>query len=259
MTVQAPLLLLFRKHNTLRSVIECVLERRLGSITADDPTRPRVARLDLGCYAIFGGNADRPEAEQFVRSVEPPRELLIPDDQSWRDLLSAIHGLRLSDRPMRTFELHALDRKRLRKLAGGIPAGFSIAALNPESASQLDESIQPHAMQVFGTVGEFLEHGVGFGALDGNRLACAATSYAISAERAEVAIATRPEYRGRGLAKTVAAHMLLHCLENGLRPEWSAANPVSKRLAFHLGYRPGRLCDVFYLEDRSSPHATVQS
>lgn len=249
MTVRAPLVSLSRSHRTLRSVIDCLLERRLGKIMADDPSRPHVARLDLGCYSIFGGDPDHPAAEQFVRSVQPPRELLIPDDQSWRDLLSAVHGLRLDDRPMRTFELHALDREHLLKLAANIPAGFAVTPLDTDSASQLDETIRPHAMQVFGEVGDFLQHGVGYGALDRNRLACAATSYAISAERVEVAIATRSEYRGRGLAKTVAAHMLLHCLKNGLRPEWSAANPVSKRLALALGYRPGPLCDVFYLDD----------
>ena len=249
MSDPAALTRLFRGHTTLRSVIDCVLQGRLGSITTDDPTRPRVARLDLGCYAIFGGDPDHPDAERFVRSVQPPRELLIPDDQSWRDLLSAVHGLRLDDRPMRTFEVHALDREHLQKLAADSPTGFAVTALDGDSASQLDESIRPHAMQVFDEVGDFLERGVGFGALDDNRLACAATSYAISAERVEVAISTRSEYRGRGLAKTVAAHMLLHCLENGLRPEWSAANPVSKRLALALGYRPGPLCDVFYLDE----------
>jgi len=150
---------------------------------------------------------------------------------------------------MRTFELHALDRERLQELAEDIPAGYTITALDADSASQLDGSIQPHAMQVFDEVGEFLAQGVGFGALDGSRLACAATSYAISAKRVEVAISTRPDFRGRGLAKSVAAHMLLYCLEHGLRPEWSAANPVSKRLALALGYRPGCLCDVFFLDD----------
>jgi GNAT superfamily N-acetyltransferase len=252
MSAQDPLATLFRKHRTLRSVIDCVLERRLGTITADDPNRPRVARLELGCYAIFGGDAGHTEAERLVRSVGPPRELLIPDDQSWRDLLSAVHGLQLDDRPMRTFELHALDRTRLERLAAGIPSDFRVERLDRNSASQLDASIQPHAMQVFADVGDFLEHGLGYGVLEGDRLASAATSYAISAVRVEVAIATRSEYRGRGLAKAVAARMLTHCLESGLRPEWSAANPVSKRLALALGYRPGPLCDVFYLDVASS-------
>jgi hypothetical protein len=40
--------------------------------------------------------------------------------------------------------------------------------------------------------------------------------------------------------------MLRKCLEAGLRPEWSASNPVSKRLALDLGYRPAALCDVFF-------------
>jgi len=40
--------------------------------------------------------------------------------------------------------------------------------------------------------------------------------------------------------------MILECLRRDLRPEWSAANPVSKRLARSLGYRPGPLCDIVF-------------
>jgi hypothetical protein len=47
---------------------------------------------------------------------------------------------------------------------------------------------------------------------------------------------------------TAAAAMLAACLERGLRPEWSAADPISKHLAISLGYRPAALCDIFYLE-----------
>jgi hypothetical protein len=42
--------------------------------------------------------------------------------------------------------------------------------------------------------------------------------------------------------------MILECLRRGLLPEWSASNPVSKRLARSLGYRPDVLCDIVYYE-----------
>ena len=42
--------------------------------------------------------------------------------------------------------------------------------------------------------------------------------------------------------------MILACLRCGLRPEWSAANPVSKRLARSLGYRSDALCDILFYE-----------
>jgi predicted GNAT family acetyltransferase len=61
-----------------------------------------------------------------------------------------------------------------------------------------------------------------------------------------VAIATRPAFRGRGLAAATAARLLRECLERGLTPRWSASNPVSQRLAVRLGYRPAGVCEVLY-------------
>jgi predicted GNAT family acetyltransferase len=63
----------------------------------------------------------------------------------------------------------------------------------------------------------------------------------------EVAISTRPAFRGRGLAAATAARFLRQCLTEGLAPRWSASNPVSQRLAVRLGYQPAGPCEVLYL------------
>ena len=62
-----------------------------------------------------------------------------------------------------------------------------------------------------------------------------------------MAIATRPAFRGLGLAAATAARLLRECLDQGLTPRWSASNPVSQRLAVRLGYRPAGVCEVLYL------------
>ena len=117
------------------------------------------------------------------------------------------------------------------------------------TAKQLDASLAPHAMRVFPDVAAFVRDGIGFAVLDGDVVASAATSYSAAATSVEVAIATREAYRGRGLAGAVASALLLDCLDRGLRPEWSAINPISKRLALTLGYRPAALCDIFFLPE----------
>lgn len=94
---------LFQDYRTLRGVIDAVLEGKLGTVTADDVEAPHVARLDLGCYAVLGGDEAHALAAELISAVRAPRELLVPDRQGWRDLLHEIHGERLSDRPMRTF------------------------------------------------------------------------------------------------------------------------------------------------------------
>ena len=239
---------LFDRHATLRVVIESVLEGRLGRAVFDDASDPKVARLDLGCYAVFGGDSNHPAAARLVESVSAPRELLPPDDQGWRDLLQKMHGRKLSDRTMRTFSAHTLDRDRLRTMSSRIAAGYRLGRIDEGRAGRLDESLEPHAMQVFESSAQFARHGIGFCAERDGAMASAATSYAISSRRVEIAVATAADHRGKGLARSVAAALALHCLQNDRIPEWSAGNPVSKRLALDLGYLPARLCDIFDLE-----------
>jgi GNAT superfamily N-acetyltransferase len=240
---------LFAEHKTLRAVIDSALERRLGQLHYDDPGRPVIGRIDLGCYAIFSGDPAHPLAAEWLGELKAPLEIVLPDDQTWRDLVDRLLGDRCSDRPMRTFALHDLAPATLKTLTGAVPAGFRVAQLDPELAEQFDDDLRPHALSVFPSVDALLEHGIGYAVVapDG-RVAAQTSSYAISAQGVEIAIGTHPDFRRLGLARAAAASMLLGCLERDLRPEWSASNPVSKRLARSLGYRPAALRDIVFFE-----------
>ena len=240
---------LFEEHKTLRAVIDSALERRLGEVRYDDPNAPKIGRIDLGCYAIFSGDAGHPLAAEWVPELSAPVEILLPEDQAWRNLVDGLIGERCSDRPMRTFALPDLDREALKTAAAAVPGGFRVAELDVALARPLDENLHPHGLRVFPSAEALVAEGLGYAVVapDG-RVAAQSSSYAISSRRVEVAIATHPEFRRQGLARAVAARMLLGCTERGLSPEWSASNPVSKRLARSLGYRPAGLCDIVFFE-----------
>ena len=237
---------LFDVHTTLRAVIEAGLEGRLGTIVTDGAEPPRVARMSIGCYEIFAGDPEAPEAAAWVAGLEPPVEIIVPPEQAWRDLVDETLGPWTADRPMRTFATHALDPAHLERLASApLPAGFRAEPIRPEYARRLDDDLAPHALQVFRTPGELVEHGLGVVVIaPDERVAAQSTSYAISTRRVEIALGTHPEFRRLGLARAVAARMILRCLARKLEPAWSASNPVSKRLALSLGYRRASLCDV---------------
>lgn len=232
----------FACHRTLRAVIEAGVEGRQGRMHR----RPAAARLDLGCYAVLAGDPASGDAAELLRTIEAPREILVPDEQAWRDRLHEILGRRLEERPLRAFSPHSLDLGRLRILEDP-PTGLGIARFDGELAMQLDDDLIPHAMQAFASIERFVADGLGFAVMHSGRVVAAATSYAVSARRVEIAIATHPDYRRRGLARVVAARLLAEVIVGGRRPEWSASNPISKRLALSLGYRPGPLCDVAML------------
>lgn len=241
---------LYSDRTTLRAVVDAVLEGSLGAARADSPARPRVARLDVGCYAVFGGDAAAPGATALVRSVVRPRELVFPDRDDWRRLLHDTFA-DLAPRPMCSYAVDFLDPEYLRKLSADVPAGFSIEPIDAALASRLGPEHEPHGMQVFGNADDFARRGLGYCALADGVIACAATSYTVARGSLELAIATHPEFRRRGLARAVAARLMVHALERGVVPHWNAANPVSQRLAVTLGYRPADVVEILWLAPRA--------
>jgi hypothetical protein len=234
---------LFSGRLELGAVIEAAVEGRQGRVTVDGGA----VLLSVGCYEIFGGDATSPGARSLVEGAARPRELVYGNDPAWRRLILHVHGKAVFDRPMLDFDPSGIDVASLVGLEAGLPSGFRLQRLDTRLAGQLDADLDPHALQVYASVPEFLEHGFGYGAVYEGHLACAATSYTRSARSVEVAIATRAAYRRRGLAAATAARLLRECLALGLVPRWSASNPTSQRLAVRLGYRPAGQCEVLYL------------
>jgi RimJ/RimL family protein N-acetyltransferase len=234
----------FSAHTTLPAIVEAGLEGRLGSVTRDGDA----ARLSLGCYEMFGGDAGAPGAGRLI--VEAVRrELVYGNDPAWRAAILKRRGDEVVDRPMTEFDARGLDPAALARLEASVPPGFTVRRFDLALARQLDRELEPHGLLVFPFARDLLEHGLGFGAVtqDGI-LACAATSYTLSARYLEIAIATRPAFRGRGLAMVAAAALIREALARHLIPCWSASNPVSKRLAERLGYRPAGECEVLLLK-----------
>jgi hypothetical protein len=235
---------LFAGCPTLPAVVEAVLEGRLGSATRDGDA----ARLSLGCYEIFGGDPAGAGARRLIAGAARPRELVFGNDPAWRRAILAVHGDGVFDRPMQELDASGLDTAALAREEAALPEGYELRRLDAALAAQLDRELEPHGLQTFAGPLELVERGVGFGAVTGTgELACAATSYTLGSRFLEVAIATRPGHRGRGLAAAGAAALVRHSIAAGLTPCWSASNPVSIRLAGRLGYRPGGTCEVLYL------------
>lgn len=240
---------LFAERDELRAVVDCVLEGHLGQAVVDDPQTPRVARLDIGCYAVLGGDPFAPAARQLIGEVRAPLELAFPDSGPWRRLLHKMHDPNLSDRSMRSFATDHCDPGELFRAAERVPDGFTVVRLDVDEAARLDRDLEPHGLQTFSDAADLVARGIGFCArADDGRIACVSSSYAVCTGRIELAVATHPEFRRLGLARAVAARLTLHCLERGIVPHWNAANPVSQHLAVTLGYRPAGTCEILFLE-----------
>ena len=241
---------LFERHRHLVAIREAALEDRLGRVWGNQLEGPEAARIDLGCYNILGGDPQAKGAEELIRQVEAPMEFVYPDD-AWRQLILKVHGDRVRDRPMDSFSGAGLNTAHLREMAGNLPREYTLESLDAETAGQIDKGLIPHGLQTYPSPESLTRDGMAWGALTREpspRLACLASAYALSSRSVEVAISTREDHRGRGLAGAVAARFCLDALGRGIEPCWNASNPVSKRLAVRLGFVPDGECEILFLK-----------
>src|SRR5687767_5799783 len=151
---------LFAAHTTLPAIVEAGLEGRLGSITREG----NAARLSLGCYEVFGGDADSAEARRLIAGAKR-RELVYGNDPAWRAAILAMRGHEVVDRPMTEFDPGGLDPRALAHIEASETPSFTLRRLDRRLAGQLDGDLEPHALQVFPSARDFAAHGLGFGAV----------------------------------------------------------------------------------------------
>jgi GNAT superfamily N-acetyltransferase len=235
---------LFEEFPGLHGVIDSVLEGVLGDAWADDPSRARVARLELD-FNLIAGDAEAPAAGQAVRSLPAGEHLAVPD--SWNALLS---GMREEIHPYERVAFvrpERWDRGQLAMLRQSLPDGLVLERITAESVAAF-EGLADSLVYNFASHEDFLARGVGYGVRANGRFIAGCSSFAISSQSLEFEIQTHPEYQRRGLALVTGARMIEHCLEHGLEPCWDAAHEGSALLAERLGFIRGRAYTAYRLE-----------
>ncbi len=192
-------------------LIDAVLQGHLGTAVADDENEPAVARLILADVVVFGGDAARPLARKLVEEM-PSNKGIWPAPGGWRKLLFAVHGERLIRVKRHAFSAAELDVEYLRALVRGIPKRFRIERIGIELARQIvaDSSLisEDHVTQ-FESPEDFVERGIGYGVLAGDRIVSGVSSYAICDQGIDIQVNTHPDFRGRGLATAASARLLV--------------------------------------------------
>jgi RimJ/RimL family protein N-acetyltransferase len=221
---------------------DAILEGAMGEVLADDDVNPQVAVLEIPKLGLFipGGDPNHPAAREYIKNLAKFSTLIFASER-WEDLLKEIHAEKCVSMQRYAFTSEKLDIEHLRQLAARIPGGYRLEQMDLNLAKQLaaekSEFASDHMLN-FDSVEDFMRRGFGFCILEGDEIVSVATTFAICAKGIEIQINTREKQRGKGLATVVAAHLLLHCLQNGLDPNWDAGNEISARLAMKLGYTP---------------------
>lgn len=235
---------------------EAVFSGEFGPAWADDVDAPAVALAHIGWsdvgFSFVAGDSRGAEALEAVRMV-PAGSVIVSSDPSWNDAVRETLGHRAEVRTRTatsTPPTSAWDRELLRTMAATLPAGHAIRRV---TGSDIDAfaDVEADLIGNFRTRQAFLERGLGFGVWYNGRCVAGCSSYTLANGKLEIEIDTRPEFRRRGLARAVAAALILHCLDHGIEPCWDAHNPESLALALQLGFVDPEPYPVFEV---SLPH-----
>ncbi len=227
------------------SMVTAYLQGYQGQAWVDEMPDPKFGFIISGEYAFFGGDAQAHDAESAVSDLflytsnDHLTAIYSPDNLQWRDLLLKCHPGR-SEEVMRHWIVqkdYDFDTGKLESFAENIPAGYIMRQFDRDLYHQaLSEEWSSEFCETFSSADDYLDKGFGFGITYNGKLVSATSTMTVYDGGAEIQVATRDDFRKKGLALPTAARFILECQKRGIRPCWDAANKISLHMAMKLGY-----------------------
>jgi hypothetical protein len=110
---RTPLTPLFANHTRQRVLIDAILEQPYGQAFADSESDPQIARLQLGVFKIFAGDANHALAQQTIKTC--PGGLLIAESDAWRVRILGLIGEHCTTYLRTGFSFEKLNRTHIGK------------------------------------------------------------------------------------------------------------------------------------------------
>jgi GNAT superfamily N-acetyltransferase len=226
--------------------IDCVVEGQMGRALADDPYRSTAYCITVGPFWYFAGDANSPGGRSLLQEF-PMYGLLMPSPPEWISAAHEVFRDRLESLTRYSFSPDRLSEAHLTGLIDDSPYHERVVPLDARLVAHA--AAQPESYLEIGdfdSPADFLERGIGYAALDGERVIGVAYSSLVCSRGIEVSIYVEEAYRERGVGTALASRLLLECHRWGMRPNWDAANPESCRLAIKLGYQFVAAYEAYY-------------
>lgn len=220
----------------MRTVIRSVLELGTGSVSVDSIDQPAMAAMIFPPIILVAGDHSLPISSEYISSIPELTPVVFPTDE-WEILFRRTWGSKTMGQKRTKLSSKSLDISKMHELASRIPHGFALERLSSSEVPSLHPELLKPIRDFFG-VERFIEEGIGFCVKHDDQIVSVAHTAFPFATEFEVQVTTlnSPEYRRKGLATLVSAALIEYALQNGLVPEWDAANDASVYLALKLGY-----------------------
>lgn len=226
----------FQPNKRVDYAIDCVVEGQMGQAFADDLSQPTAFGIVVGPFCYFAGDVHSPDAQTLIQDLLADR-LLMPSLPEWIESAQKVFQNRLESFPRYSFSPEQLSETHLASLFNNFPHHDRIVPLDAALTTQITAEPENYLeIEAFDSPEDFADRGLGFAALDGERVMGVAYSSLVCSRGIEVSIFVKERYRERGVATALASRLLLACHHQGMRPNWDAANPESCKLALKLGF-----------------------
>ena len=230
-------------EETKETLIWSCLQGHMGNAWADCIENPICAQILTGDFCFYAGESQTDEALLLVKNIPSfynrPWILMIPQNKFWGELIEQEYENKFEkyNRYAIKKEKDIFDIERLQSYLEKLPEGYDLLPIDERLyILSSNEKWSSDFCSQFSSYNDYLERGIGFAILHAGKFVCGASSYTVYNEGIEIEIATREEYRQKGLATIWASKLIMECLKRGLYPSWDAANKESVALAEKLGY-----------------------
>ncbi|MDM9384536.1 GNAT family N-acetyltransferase [Chlorogloeopsis sp. ULAP01] len=241
---------LFDHYPCLRGFVAAVIEGDMGKVFVDSQEKPRMA-LSVLEFHFLAGDPLHANPQQLEKLLQPGGMVIAPTP-AWQQLVTAIYPNPLDIDHREAFQVDKFDVERLRQFCQAVPSGFELRQVRLEEVTQFAADLNPYLGYNFRSHEDLMTRGVALGILHQGRFVSGASSAAVGGGKVEIDIHTHEQFRRRGLARAVAAALILYCLDRGLEPCWDAANEPSSALARQLGFRSTGKYEALNLPDDES-------
>ncbi len=242
---------LFDSYTSARAIIFPALDQGRGNMWSNSLEEPTVARLQLAIINAVAGDSTIGDAKELIQMIEP-LQLVIAPNEGWNQLIRDLWGEQLGIQERTLFSPQSLDIEYLRHLLNQLPEGYRLERMDLETINRVDKRKAMHIPTFFGSSKAFHKSGIGYCIKFENEVVCMASTFTPYTNEFEIQIDTiDPIHRQKGLATVASAALIIHALENGIVPQWDAANELSYRLALKLGYTNPKHWEAYYLKPKT--------
>ena len=242
-------------ENSTEVLVRSAMEGCMGRVWVYQLENPSFCIIKLGNYVYpIGLTPTGGERLLQLRALiinECNRAYITPQNEAWESWLKEnldCNYRMVSRYALKKDEQH-FDKKVLKSYVESLSKDMKIKHIDKYAYKvALAEDWSSDFVSNFESESKFLEHGMGYVIYHNRQLVSGCSAYGVSEGMMEVTVATRKDYRRKGLAVACAAKFILDCMDKHIYPNWDAANFHSVELAQKLGYVFDKEYEVFQID-----------